>query len=117
VERAEARQIGTVFAVVVIACLCGALLLGGCAATQTEVRRMATGTAAAAYELRGKSLAALQQQAQALCAPGYIVVRQWERTRSADANAGMAGRWWATASDWTDPPGADAAQMTVQCKG
>lgn len=91
-----------------------ALAASGCATTQ--VRSMATG-AAPAYELRGNNLAALGQQAQRLCPIGYSAVRQWERRRSTEIDAKPAERWWLRATGWLVPAEADAAEMTVQCKG
>ncbi|MFZ5546095.1 MAG: hypothetical protein ACOZJZ_21275 [Pseudomonadota bacterium] len=82
------------------------------------MRSLATG-GAPAYELRGRSLLTLEQQAQGLCRRGYSVVRQWERQRRAEAGAGAAGgaAGWTAALDWLRPSEADQAQMTVQCRG
>jgi len=84
------------------------LLFSGCAATQ--VRSLAT-AGAPAYELQGRSLFALERQAQALCPSGHVVVRRWEKLQRPDAD-GAFESWWAPAA-WLDPP---QAQMTVQCK-
>jgi hypothetical protein len=78
---------------------------------------MATGsTAAPAYELRGRSLFVLEQQADALCPQGHVVVRQWERQHRPDGDANVAERYLQTAAGWLKPSDADQAQMTVQCK-
>jgi hypothetical protein len=103
----EAAGTGCVAAVAV------ALALSGCASTQ--LRSVAT-AGAPAYELRGQTLFALDQQAQGLCPRGYTVVRQWERQRRAEGDANVAERWWLAATGWLQPAEADQAQMTVQCK-
>lgn len=90
------------------------LLVAGCASTQ--VRSVAT-AGAPAYELRGQTLFALDQQAQSLCPRGHTVVRQWERLRRSEDSANPADRWWLAATGWLNPAEADQAQMTVQCKG
>ncbi len=92
------------------ALLLSGLLLSACAATQ--VRSLAT-AGAPAYELQGRSLFALEQQAQALCPAGHVVVRRWEKLQRPDAD-GAVEAWWVPAAALLQPP---QAQMTVQCKG
>ena len=87
--------------------------LAGCAGVQ--VHGIAT-AGAPAYELRGQSLFALDQQAQALCPHGHSVVRQWERQRVAADRSNPADRLWLDATGWLRPAEADQAQLVVQCK-
>jgi len=97
---------------------CTALLLSkvaGCAST-TDVRMLATGTAAAAYELRGNNLPTLDLQARRLCPGGHEVLHQWERLQLPPADAGAARRAWQAGTQalgWTE---GDQARITVQCK-
>ena len=98
------------------AVVAGLLLLfamGGCASA--DVRMLAT-SGSPAYELRGRSLAALDEQAQWLCPKGHQVVQQWERLHSAGPEANVALQWAASAGAWLEGQG-DAARLTVQCKG
>ena len=90
--------------------LAAALALSGCASTR--VQRLAT-AGAPAYELRGATLFALEQQAQALCPRGHEVVRQWEQHTVAGDEAAA---WWVSARAVVNPRAADQAQMTVQCR-
>lgn len=97
----------------VFAGLAAAALAAGCA-SPVEVRRMATDSTPA-YELHGPTLAALADQAAALCPRGFAAIQQWEHRRETPPDASAVARWTADARGWVGL-GEGSASMTVQCK-
>ncbi len=91
-----------------------AAALAGCASA--DIQRLATG-AAPAYELKGRTLDALDQQAQWLCPKGHEVMHQWERMRRPEVDSNFLQRWTFAAGGLVGAVDADEARMTVQCKG
>lgn len=101
--------------VAVLLALGGALVLAGCQSL-IDVRRVAT-AGAPAYELRGDDLASLGAQADALCAHGWLPVRQWERHQATPGDDNALHRSWASTEQALGLAEPDEARLTVQCKG
>ena len=86
----------------------------GCASV--DVRGVGTGTTQASYELRGKTMAQLEVEAQRLCPRGHEVQHRWQRYSRPETEDGKVATWWNRAVKFVNPPPDDDAQLTVLCK-
>ena len=92
-----------------LACAC----LAGCAGPQ--VRTLGNGNGAAAYQLRGSSLAAIEAEAHKLCARGFELVRVAQNFARPEPDDNPATQWLLQAGDWLSGMPGNQAQATVIC--
>ena len=76
-----------------------------------QVRSQITAAGQPAHELRGSSLALLQQEVQRLCPNGAVVLRQSQTKQLNEREPSFVQRWTV---EWADPPRNDA-QLHVVC--
>jgi hypothetical protein len=82
-----------------------------------QVRSLASGGGAPAYELRGHSMAAIEAEAGRLCARGYDLLRQSQRYARPEPEDNAATQWLQQAGDWLSGMPGNQAQATIVCRG
>ena len=91
------------------------VLLSACA--QVNVRSLATGNGAAAFDLTGSSYVQVDSEARRLCPSGFDTVRQWTSYHSSAMQYAGLKAMLDIAGTVAIQPQANQAQMTVVCKG
>lgn len=92
------------------------LVISTAACSQMETRLVSPDPAHPVYELRGRDLVSLNQEAARLCPKGYDVLRQWQHAQRVEApDLAPVQKYWnrATAVFEEDD---NQAQMAVACK-
>jgi len=85
----------------------------GCATV--DVRGVGTGSAQSSYELRGKSMAQLEVEAQRLCPHGHEVLIRWQRYSRPENEERQGAKFWQRFVQYANQPPDDDAQLTVLC--
>ena len=93
----------------------GLAAAAGCSGPQ--VRVLGNGGGPPAYELRGSSQAALEAEADRICARGYQVLRAGGRYARPEPDDNPATQWLLQAGDWLSGMPGNQAQATIVCKG
>ncbi len=89
-------------------------MMAGC--TQMETRLVSPDPAHPVYELRGRDLAGLNQEAARLCPKGYEVLRQWQHAQRVEApDLAPVQKYWNRATAVFDEDD-NQAQMAIACK-
>lgn len=91
------------------------LCLAACSGPQ--VRMLGNGNGPPAYELRGSSQAALEAEADRICARGYQVLRAGGRYARPEPDDNPATQWLLQAGDWLSGMPGNEAQATIVCRG
>ena len=93
------------------------LILAVAACAQVQVRSLGTAPGQpAAFELRSRTLAQLQTEAQRLCPKGHTVLREWQAYQRGEVEGNPVLQRLQQAQDFIGVGDAHEAQATLQCK-
>lgn len=87
-----------------------------CACSAPQVRSVGNGGGALAFELRGQDMAAIDAEANRLCAKGYEVLRQSASFSPVPPSDNDVAKWLQPVGDWLSGMPGNQAQATIICR-